>query len=204
MAGRKRGKGGAPRAVLLQGLDRHIRARTRVFAAAVAALCFGGLLVRLFVLQVVDPGGYAERAADQQLRDTVIPAPRGEIYAADGTLLAASETCWTIRAAPRELEDALVAPAAAALSEILELDEAEVLENSASAARTTAFCAAAWTARRRTPCAAGAGKTGPRASRSARTPAASIPKAISWAACSALPMWTTPGSGGWNLNTTRP
>ena len=127
MAGRKRGKGGAPRAVL-PGLDRHIRARTRVFAAAVAALCFGGLLVRLFVLQVTDPGGYAERAADQQLRDTVIPAPRGEIYAADGTLLAASETCWTIRAAPRELEDALVAPAAAALSEILELDEAEVLE----------------------------------------------------------------------------
>ena len=77
---------------------------------------------------MTDPGGYAERAADQQLRDTVIPAPRGEIYAADGTLLAASETCWTIRAAPRELEDALVAPAAAALSEILELDEAEVLE----------------------------------------------------------------------------
>ena len=127
MAGRKQRKGGAPRAVL-PGLDRHIRARTRVFAAAVAALCFGGLLVRLFVLQVTDPGGYAERAADQQLRDTVIPAPRGEIYAADGTLLAASETCWTIRAAPRELEDALVAPAAAALSEILELDEAEVLE----------------------------------------------------------------------------
>ena len=34
----------------------------------------------------------------------------------------------TIRAAPRELEDALVAPAAQALSEILEIDAAETLE----------------------------------------------------------------------------
>ena len=43
-------------------------------------------------------GGYALRAADQQLRGATLPAARGEIYAADGTLLAASETCWTIRA----------------------------------------------------------------------------------------------------------
>ncbi len=128
MAGRRREKGGAARRPVVPALDRHIRARTRAFAAAVAAVCFGGLLARLFVLQLLDPGGYAARAADQQLRDTVIPAPRGEIYSADGTLLAASETCWTIRAAPRELDDALVAPAAAALSEILELEEAEVLE----------------------------------------------------------------------------
>ena len=42
--------------------------------------------------------------------------------------LAASETCWTIRAAPRELADELVAPAAKALSGILELDYAETLE----------------------------------------------------------------------------
>ena len=110
------------------GLDRHIRRRIRVFAGCLAVLCFGGLLGRLFWLQLVDPDGYAARAADQQLRDTVVPAARGEIYSADGTLLAASETCWTIRAAPRELADELVEPAAKALSAILDIDEAETLE----------------------------------------------------------------------------
>ena len=113
---------------VIPGLDRHIRRRVRVFAGCLAVVCFGGLLARLFVLQLLDPDGYAARAADQQLRDTVVPAPRGEIYSSDGTLLAASETCWTIRAAPRELADELVEPAARALSEILEIDEAETLE----------------------------------------------------------------------------
>ena len=98
------------------GLDRHIRRRVRVFAGGLAILCFGGLLTRLFWLQLIDPDGYAARAADQQLRDTVVPAARGEIYSADGTLLAASETCWTIR------------PAAKALSAILDIDETETLE----------------------------------------------------------------------------
>ncbi len=128
MKQKKNGQSGTAWRPVVPGLDRHIRRRVRVFAGCLAVLCFGGLLVRLFVLQLLDPGGYAARAADQQLRDTVVPAPRGEIYSADGTLLAASETCWTIRAAPRELADELVEPAAKALSEILEIDEAETLE----------------------------------------------------------------------------
>ena len=108
--------------------DQPMRRRTRLLAAAASVICFGGLLLRLVWLQLVDANGYAARAADQQLRDTVIPAARGEIYAADGTLLAASESCWTIRASPRELDDALVEPAARALSEILELDYDTVFE----------------------------------------------------------------------------
>lgn len=63
------------------------------------------LLARLFTLQILDPSGYANRAAAQQLRDTTLPAARGEIYSADGVTLAASKTCWTIRASPRELAD---------------------------------------------------------------------------------------------------
>ena len=128
MTKRRRTRRAAPVHTVLPMLDRHIRRRVRVFAGAVAALCFGGLLLRLWVLQVMDPGGYAARAADQQLRDTVLPAARGEILSSDGTLLAASETCWTIRAAPRELDDALVERTAQAMSEILDLDEAETLE----------------------------------------------------------------------------
>ena len=100
----------------------------RFLAAVLAVVCFGGLLARLYRLQVRDPEGYAARAADQQLREAVLPAARGEIFSSDGTLLAASETCWTIRAAPRELADELVEPAARALSEILDIDYAEILE----------------------------------------------------------------------------
>ena len=67
--------------------DRHMRRRTSFFCLAMAVVCFGVLLARLFVLQVLDPEGYADRAADQQLRDTVIPAARGY---ADGFYLAAA------------------------------------------------------------------------------------------------------------------
>lgn len=108
--------------------NRLMRRRAHILAGILALVCFGGLLVRLFLLQVMDPDGYAARAADQQLRGATLPAPRGEIYSSDGTLLAASETCWTIRASPRELDDALVEPAARALSEILEIEYEETLE----------------------------------------------------------------------------
>ena len=108
--------------------SRGMRRRTRLLGGVLAVLCLGGLLLRLAVLQLQDPAGYAQRAADQQLRGATLQAPRGEIYAADGTLLAASETCWTIRAAPRELAEDLVEPTAKALSEILEIDYAETLQ----------------------------------------------------------------------------
>ena len=120
--------GRGPRRVLTPSLDRHIRGRIRVFAAVVAVVCFGGLLARLFVLQILDPDNYADRAAGQQLRDTTLPAARGEIISADGVVLATSKTCWSIRASPRELDDAIVEPAARALSEILELDYDATLE----------------------------------------------------------------------------
>ena len=120
--------GRGPRRVLTPSLDRHIRGRIRVFAAVGAVGCCGGLLGRLFVLQILDPDNYADRAAGQQLRDTTLPAARGEIISADGVVLATSKTCWTIRASPRELDDAIVEPAARALSEILELDYDATLE----------------------------------------------------------------------------
>ena len=120
--------GRGPRRVLTPSLDRHIRGRIRVFAAVVAVVCFGGLLARLFVLQILDPDNYADRAAGQQLRDTTLPAARGKIISADGVVLATSKTCWSIRASPRELDDAIVEPAARALSEILELDYDATLE----------------------------------------------------------------------------
>ncbi len=105
-----------------------MRIRTRLVAGLFVLLLAGVIVGRLYVLQIRDRDFYAWKAAGQQLRDSVVPAPRGQILSADGCVLAANATCWTIRASPREMTDEQVAPAAAALAQILELDESRVLE----------------------------------------------------------------------------
>lgn len=105
-----------------------MKLRTRLAAGFFVAVCFSTLVGRLWYLQIHEYDFYAQRAAGQQLRDSVVPAPRGDILDANGTPLAVSASCWTIRAVPREMADEDVAEAAAALAQILELDEADVLE----------------------------------------------------------------------------
>ena len=78
--------------------------------------------------KVLGGGWYTDRALGQQLRDTVVPADRGRIYSADGVLLAANSSCWTLRASPREMPEDKLALAAKGLAEILELDEGKLLE----------------------------------------------------------------------------
>ena len=91
-------------------------------------VCFAGLAARLAYLQLFSGDWYASRALGQQLRDTVVPADRGRIYSADGVLLAANSSCWTLRASPREMPEEKLSLAAQGLAEILELDEAKLLE----------------------------------------------------------------------------
>ena len=107
--------------------ERGFRRRARAVAVLFCAVCLG-LAVRLFFLQVRTDGFYADRAQGQQLRDTVVPADRGRIYSADGLLLAANSSCWTLRASPREMPEEKIALAAHGLAEILALDEAALLE----------------------------------------------------------------------------
>ena len=107
--------------------ERAFRRRARMIAVLFCAVCFG-LAVRLFFLQLHSDGWYADRALGQQLRDTVVPADRGKIYSADGLLLAANSSCWTLRASPREMPEAKLSLAADGLAEILELDRAALLE----------------------------------------------------------------------------
>ena len=107
--------------------ERAFRRRARLVAVVFCALC-AGLAVRLFFLQLYGGGSYADRALGQQLRDTVVPADRGKIFSADGVLLAANSSCWTLRASPREMPEDKLALAAHGLAEILELDEGKLLE----------------------------------------------------------------------------
>ena len=108
--------------------ERAFRARARLVAALMCCICFAGLAARLLYLQLFSGGWYTDRALGQQLRDTVVPADRGRIYSADGVLLAANSSCWTLRASPREMPADKLQLAARGLAKILELDEAKLLE----------------------------------------------------------------------------
>lgn len=108
--------------------ERAFRARARFVAAVLCIVCFGGLVARLIWLQLLTGSWYTERALGQQLRDTVVPADRGRIYSADGVLLAANSSCWTLRASPREMPEEKLSLAAEGLADILELDAAALLE----------------------------------------------------------------------------
>ena len=108
--------------------ERAFHARARLVAALMCCVCFAGLAARLAYLQLFAGGWYTNRALGQQLRDTVVPADRGRIYSADGVLLAANSSCWTLRTSPREMPEEKLSLAAQGLAEILELDEAKLLE----------------------------------------------------------------------------
>ena len=108
--------------------ERAFHARARLVAALMCCVCFAGLAARLAYLQLFSGDWYTSRALGQQLRDTVVPADRGRIYSDDGVLLAANSSCWTLRASPREMPEEKLSLAAQGLAEILELDEAKLLE----------------------------------------------------------------------------
>ena len=108
--------------------EQAFRARARLVALLLCGICFAGLIARLYWLQLAAGDWYTRRALGQKLRDTVVPADRGRIYSADGVLLAANSSCWTLRASPREMPADKLELAAHGLAQILELDEAALLE----------------------------------------------------------------------------
>ena len=108
--------------------EQAFRARARLVALLLCGICFAGLIARLYWLQLAAGDWYTRRALGQQLRDTVVPADRGRIYSADGVLLAANSSCWTLRASPREMPADKLELAAHGLAQILELDESSLLE----------------------------------------------------------------------------
>ena len=108
--------------------EQAFRARARLVALLLCGICFAGLIARLYWLQLAAGDWYTRRALGQQLRNTVVPADRGRIYSADGVLLAANSSCWTLRASPREMPADKLELAAHSLAQILELDEAALLE----------------------------------------------------------------------------
>lgn len=87
------------------------------------ALGFAVLIVRLFILQVLDGPFYAQRAARQQLATVRISANRGSILDRNGKPLAQSATVWDVTVSPSYIKtDAERNKTADALSQILDID----------------------------------------------------------------------------------
>ncbi len=91
---------------------------------------------RLITLMVVDGEEYQAKASDQQLYDTTLTAPRGDIYDTNMNVLATSAPCWNVYLSPNNLKgikdeakrDAVKILLAENLSSILGLEYDKVFE----------------------------------------------------------------------------
>ena len=73
-------------------------------AGTALALGVGILIGRLYWLQVVKYDEYRMEAAIQQLKDVTITPTRGEIYDANGSVLAKSSIVWTYCGGPKQIK----------------------------------------------------------------------------------------------------
>lgn len=91
-------------------------------------LGFGIGILRLAQLQLVQGAELKQMAIEQQLKDTKVSAQRGTIYDCNMKPLAQSATVWTVVLEPAYLpDDQSKEMVAKGLSEILELDQEEIL-----------------------------------------------------------------------------
>ncbi|MBQ8792222.1 MAG: PASTA domain-containing protein [Clostridia bacterium] len=87
---------------------------------------FCALVVRLFVIQIVNGSSLQAKATDQWTRDLLITAPRGKIIDRTGSTLAVSYTTYNVYVRSREVE--LTSVVANVLSQELEMSFEKVYE----------------------------------------------------------------------------
>lgn len=87
---------------------------------------FCALIVRLFIIQIINGKSLQSRATDQWTRDLKIVAPRGNILDSTGSTLAVSYTTYNVYARAREISSP--SQTAHTLSGILDIDFATLYE----------------------------------------------------------------------------
>lgn len=113
-----------------QGANQRLRTRTVWLLILILAVGFGAVITRLAFLQLVKGEELQRRAVEQQLSDTTISAKRGTIYDSNGKILAQSASVWRVVMAPVYFQnDEQRQFVAHRLSEILDVDEADLLED---------------------------------------------------------------------------
>lgn len=86
------------------------------------------LILNLINISIINHGRYSDLAISQQLRDTVIRAPRGTIYDTNMNVLAESMTAWEVSLSPKDITEENYEKIAAKLSEVLGVKYDLVLE----------------------------------------------------------------------------
>ena len=115
-----------------KGPNQRLRQRTAILIILILVVGFGAALTRLSFLTLVQGSSLQEDAVDQQLKDTTLPAKRGTIYDANGTILAESASVWQVVMAPIYFEtDEQRAAVAKGLSDILALEYDDVYAKTA-------------------------------------------------------------------------
>lgn len=110
--------------------------RNMIIILCIVFSCMALLALRLGWIQIVKGSEYSEKAVEQQTRDTPIEAERGVIYDTNRQQLAVSVTCYSIWARPTDIKggetkkksEENIDKTAAALAEILGMDQSEVRE----------------------------------------------------------------------------
>lgn len=115
-----------------KGPNQRLRQRTAILIILILVVGFGAALTRLSFLTLVQGSSLQEDAVDQQLKDTTLPAKRGTIYDANGTILAESASVWQVVMAPIYFEtDEQRVAVAKGLSDILALEYDDVYAKTA-------------------------------------------------------------------------
>ena len=75
---------------------------TRIFVVMLCVIiAFSGIAgVRLVNIMIINSERYQSEASEQQLYDSLITAPRGDIYDKNMQVLARSTTAWTVYITP--------------------------------------------------------------------------------------------------------
>jgi len=77
--------------------------------------------------QLINAEVWQQRATEQQMSDTELPAERGTIYDANMETIVQSTTAWVVTLRPGDIEEAQYDLIVTRLSEILELDEEYII-----------------------------------------------------------------------------
>ncbi len=88
----------------------------------IAIVIFAALIARLWYLQVMNSGGFAERARANRIRVIPIPAPRGTIYDRNGKVLVTSKSSYNIVLSRADVKDSEFPQIADLLAQHMEID----------------------------------------------------------------------------------
>lgn len=111
-----------------RGVAKSILDRSFIIMLALIVAGFGGIAIRLGYIMTVDADELRTKAENQQLRDVVTTAGRGNIYDCNKNVLAQSSTVWKVFVTPSSIEKDERDVIAKGLSELLSVEYDAVYE----------------------------------------------------------------------------